>query len=226
MTRGEARAWALCCLGLTLGGCAATDNLIPSTSRVSSAFGNLLAFNTTTPGPANAAGGVPERPLQCPSIEVLDGTASYRTYAGTEQTNENVRYQFSMGDVARECTHSGKDVLLKIGVDGRVLLGPAGSPGAFTVPVRIAVRHDGDGKAVATKFYQVPATIAAGEDATSFQIVTDPIAVPFVSLNADDDYTILVGFDTAAKAPAAAPAGKKARSRGAKVKPAPDAPQG
>ena len=227
MTRVGSRLWALCCLGLTLGGCAATDKLIPSTGGVSSAFGNLLAFNTTIPGPApTAAGGAPERPVQCPSIQVLDGTASYRTYASAEQTNENVRYQFSMGELARECTHSGKEVLLKVGVEGRVLLGPAGTPGSFTVPVRIAVRHDGDGKVVAAKFFQVPATIAGGEDSTSFQVVSDPIAVPFVTLNADDDYTILVGFDTATKTPAAAEAGKKAHARGKRVKPTPDAPQG
>lgn len=226
MRRVEVRALALGGAVLALGGCAATDKLIPSTSGMGSAFGNLLAFNTATPGSAPAAGGAAERPLQCPSVEVLDGTASYRTYAGTDQTNGNVRYQFSMGEVARDCTHSGKDVLLKVGVEGRVLLGPAGSPGAFTVPVRIAVRHDGDGKAVATKLYQVPATIAAGEDATGFQIVSDPIAVPFVSSNADDDYTILVGFDAAPKAPAAAVADKKARPRGARAKPPATAPQG
>lgn len=225
MTRAGARAWALCGLGLTLGGCAATDSLTSSAGGVSSAFGNLLAFHTTAPGPAPTAAGVPEQPMQCPSIQVLDGTAAYRTYAGTEQTNESVRYQFSMGDVARDCTHSGKDVLLKVGVSGRVLLGPAGSPGAFTVPVRIAVRHDGDGKAVATKFYQVPATIAAGADSTSFQVVSDPIAVPFVSANADDDYTILVGFDAGAKVPPVAAGEKKPRRRGAHAKAA-EAPQG
>ena len=226
MRRVGARALALCCAGLALAGCAATDNLIPSAGRVGSAFGNLLAFNTTTPGPAPVANGAAERPLQCPTIEVLDGTASYRTYAGATQTNHAVRYQFSMGEVARECTHSGKEVLLKVGVEGRVLLGPAGSPGAFTVPVRIAVRHDGDGKAVATKLYQVPATIAAGEDATTFQIVSDPIAVPFVTADADEDYTILVGFDATGKAPPAAATGQKGARRGARTKPAAAAPHG
>ncbi|WP_237480303.1 hypothetical protein [Lichenibacterium dinghuense] len=230
MTRVGARAFALCwaglALGSALGGCAATEKLTSSASGVGSSFGNLLAFGTTTPGPAPAPAGAAERPLQCPTIEVLDGTASYRTYAGADQTNENVRYQFSMGDVARECTHSGKDLLIKVGVEGRVLLGPAGSPGSFTVPVRIAVRHDGDGKVAAAKFFQVPATIASGEDATGFQVVSDPIAVPFVTSSADDDYTILVGFDAGTKPTAAASDGKKARRHGAKPRDASAAPQG
>ena len=227
MKRVGPAALALCCAGLALSGCAATDKLLPSTGGVSSAFGNLLAFNTTTPAPAQAAAGLPERPLQCPTVEVLDGTASYRTYAGTDQSNGNVRYQFSMGEVARDCTHSGKDLLLKVGVAGRVLLGPAGSPGSFTVPVRVAVRHDGDGKAMAAKFYQVPATIAAGEDATTFQVVSDPIAVPFVTSNADGDYTILVGFDAAGKAQQAVASGDKAGRRRGKPSKAPaGAPNG
>ena len=160
---------------------------------------------------------------------MLDGTASYRTYAGAEQTNGSVRYQFSMGEVARECTHSGKDVLLKVGVAGRVLLGPAGIPGAFTVPVRIAVRRDGDGKPAATKLYQVPATIGAGQDSTTFQLVSDPIAVPYVTFNADDDYTILVGFGRGHQGPGPPPAGTKPPRRGARGKaepPAPAAPNG
>ena len=211
MTRTGARAAVLGAVGLSLCGCAATEKLMPTTSGGGSVFGNLLAFHTSDPGPAPAAG-QREEPLQCPTIEILDGTASYRTYAGTEQTNEAVRYQFSMGEVARDCTKSGKEILLKVGVEGRVLLGPAGAPGAFTVPVRIAVRHDGDGKAVAAKFYQVPATITPGTDSTTFQIVSDPIAVPFVTSNADDDYTILVGFDASGK-PAPATAERKPRRR-------------
>ena len=230
MTRVGTRALALCWAGLALGGvlggCAATEKLTSSASGVGSSFGNLLAFGTSTPGPAPSPAGAVERPLQCPTVEVLDGTASYRTYAGSDQSNENVRYQFSMGDVARECTHSGKDLLIKVGVEGRVLLGPAGSPGSFTVPVRIAVRHDGDNKVAAAKFYQVPATIAAGEDATGFQVVSDPIAVPFATSNADQDYTVLVGFDAGTKAPPVAAGGQTARRHGTRAKAAATVPQG
>lgn len=225
MTRIGARAAMLGAVGLSLCGCAATEKLMPSTSGVGSAFGNLLAFHTSDPGPA-PVGGPREEPLQCPTVEILDGTASYRTYAGTEQTNEAVRYQFSMGEVARDCTRSGKDILLKVGVDGRVLLGPAGAPGSFTVPVRIAIRHDGDGKAAATKFFQVPATIAPGADTTTFQVVSEPIAVPFLTSHADEDYTILVGFDASGKAaPAGAGPERKPRRRARAHAPA-AAPQG
>ena len=213
MRRVAARAAVWCCAGLVLGGCAATEKLIPSSDSVGATFGNLLAFNTSRPGPVPAAAHPGDEPLRCPGLEVLDGTSSYRTYAGADQSNGNVRYQFSMGDVARDCTRSGTDILMKVGVEGRVLLGPAGAAGSFTVPVRIAVRRDSDQKPAAAKLYQVPATIAAGETTGSFTIVTDPIAVPFITAHADDDYTILVGFDSATK-PAAEAAAKSRRSHG------------
>ena len=212
MKRGAARAAIWCAAGLVLSGCAATEKLIPSSDSVSATFGNLLAFNTTHPGPVPSAAHPSDEPLRCPALEVLDGTSSYRTYAGADQSNGNVRYQFSMGDVARDCTRSGSDILMKVGVEGRVLLGPAGSPGSFTVPVRIAIRRDSDQKPAVAKLYQVPATIAAGETAGSFTLVTDPVAVPFVSVHADDDYTILVGFDSATK-PAAEAAARGRRPR-------------
>ena len=47
-----------------------------------------------------------------------------------------------MGEIARECRVAGNQLIIKIGVEGRVLLGPAGSPGTFTVPVTIAVRDE------------------------------------------------------------------------------------
>ena len=213
MNRVAARAALWCSAGLVLSGCAGTEKLIPSSDSVSATFGNLLAFNTTHPGPATSADHPRDEPLQCPALEVLDGTSSYRTFAGADQSNGNVRYQFSMGDVARDCTRSGNDILMKIGVEGRVLLGPAGSPGNFTVPVRIAVRRDSDQKPAAAKLYQIPATIAPGETTGSFTLVTDPVAVPFVSAHADDDYTILVGFDSATK-PAAEAAAKGRRLHG------------
>lgn len=190
------RAAAICALAGSLAGCGGGgENFFTAPAGGGgSTFGNLLAFNTADPGPIPAAS-AHEAPLQCPQIEVLDGTSSYRTYAGGDQSNGNVRYQYAMVELARECSKSGNQILIKVGVAGRVLLGPAGQTGSFTVPVRIAVRRDSDQKAAAVKLYNVPATIAFGQTQGEFTIVSDPLAVPFIQAHADDDYTILVGFD-------------------------------
>lgn len=195
---------ATCLLAGSLAGCGgAGENFFTSPSGGGgSKLGNLLAFNTTNPGPVPPATGAREDPLVCPQIEVLDGTASLRRYVGTDQTSSNVRFQYSMGDVVRECSRSGGQIAIKVGVEGRVLLGPAGAPGSFTVPVRIAIRRESDQKPAAVKLYQVPATVAPGETETQFSLVSEPLTVPYLQAHADEDYTVLVGFDDRAAAPA------------------------
>ena len=130
-------------------------------SSATSAIGNMLTFNKSQArGLCLLCKHRRQRhdSRMSPVIEVLDGTASVRTYGGSDQTNDNVKYQYSMGDIARECIRGpATRSCIKVGVEGRVLLGPVGQPGNFNVPIRIAV-------SVATpisspppgKLYQVP----------------------------------------------------------------------
>ena len=100
------------------------------------------------------------------------------------------------------CTsHSDGDQLaIKIGVAGKVLLGPAGSPGGFSVPVRMAVLREHDNQPIVSKLYRAAVTVAAGETRADFTIVSEPLRVPFVQDHAEDDYTIKVGIDEGASA--------------------------
>ena len=157
-----------------------------------SSLGNLVAFNTLFPSSAPLS--QTEGPVECPTIEVLDGTASVRVYSGADQSNDHVRYAFSLGDIARECSRAGDQLVLKVGAEGRVLLGPTGAPGAFTVPLRIAVRNDNTQKVLTSNFTRIAASIAPGETQTAFSYVSEPFSVPLVP-HPDEDYVILVGFD-------------------------------
>ncbi len=198
-----------CLLGLiALGGCAGAGGPEGTSGDSGSMLANLMAFNTTTPEPAKSA--VVSERIDCPKVEVLDGTASLRTFSGTDESNGSLKHQFSLGDVVRECSRSGNQLVLKVGVEGRLLLGPQGAPGAFTAPVRIAIRREKDQQATSSKIYSVPVSIASGQSVADFTVVSDPISVPFTQQHADDDYTIVVGFD--AKGAAAAP-GAAARAR-------------
>ena len=51
----------------------------------------------------------------------------------------SLRYQATFVRAARECRVKGKDVNIKVGVQGRIILGPAGGPGELTVPLRYAL---------------------------------------------------------------------------------------
>lgn len=185
----------VCLLGVTvLSGCGGTTGFEPATANRGTTIGNLIAFNKLKIGPAPAAATTEEK-LECPPVEVLDGTASARVYAGADQSNDNVKYQFSLGDVVRECSHVGNQLVLKVGASGRVLIGPKGSPGSFAAPLRVAIRRSKDETAAASKFYSVPVSVPAGESGADFSLVSDPIGVPFIHAHSDEDYTIVVGFD-------------------------------
>ena len=174
-----------------LAGCSGSE-----TSGVGATFGNLLAFNSTTaPAPVAA---VPEAPknLVCPSIEVKEGGAAQRVYSGGQESR-NVRHQFSLGELARECRVAGNQLIMKVGVEGKVLLGPAGSPASFTVPVTIAVVAEGSNKTVSSRNYKASASIPQGQSLSSFTIVSEDIAVPFVNEAANMDYSIVVSIDGA-----------------------------
>lgn len=140
--------------------------------------------------------------VECPDIRVVDGQSAYRTYAGPDKSNANVRHQYSFGDLARECSvRDGKQIDIRIGISGYVLSGPKGGPGSFQVPVRVSVRQDAEDKVVATKSYKIAASIAQGEAQAPFVLVTDPLTVPLLRKEATHDYTILIGFDSSPDKP-------------------------
>jgi hypothetical protein len=130
--------------------------------------------------------------LECPEILVETGTASLRFPAGAEAAN--VRHQFSIGLVARECAVEGDQIGIRVGVEGAVILGPAGQPGNYSGNLRIAVRRQKDEVILGSKNFKVGATIPSGGTRGEFRVVTDPFVVPYTSQHAADDYEILVGF--------------------------------
>ncbi len=154
----------------------------------------------------------PIEKLDCPEIVVLDGTAAHRVYQGPE-SNENVRYQYSLGDVARECIHQGDQIAMKVGIAGQVLLGPVGAPGSFTVPIRLAVVREADSTPVLTKLYSASVTIVPGKTEGNFTIVTEPLLVPFLQARTAEDYSIKVGIDV--QGPGGAPAERPRKKKGA-----------
>ena len=138
--------------------------------------------------------------INCPPVEIADGAAAVRV-GGPE--NASVRYQFNLGDTARECDPAGPgQAAIKVGVAGEVVIGPAGSAGTYSVPLRVTVTHLADKKPVFSKTYQIQAT-TDGLQAGQFRIVTEPIQVPLTTLQLADVYSITVGFESAGPAPRA-----------------------
>lgn len=114
----------------------------------------------------------------------------------------SLRYQANFVRFARECALRGKDVTMKVGVEGRVILGPAGTPGETALPIRLAVVKEGlNPQTVWTKFYMVPVTLQPGQPFATFTHVEEDMTFPMPPGNQFDQYVIYVGFDPQSAAP-------------------------
>jgi hypothetical protein len=133
-----------------------------------------------------------------------------------EPTALNLRYQVGIGTTARECRLVGGLVTMKVGVQGRVVLGPAGGPGQIDAPLRFAVVQEGvEPKTIMTKLQQLSISIPPNDGNVSFTHVEDGLTFPMPKGAAIDYYVIYVGFDPlgAAELNKKKPAPRPARPR-------------
>jgi len=90
----------------------------------------------------------------------------------------------------------GASLIIKVGVQGRVILGPMGGPGQVEVPLRYAVVREGpQPKTVATKFKRIAVTIGPGQTHVQFVDIEEGLTFPMPSKSELDAYVVYVGFD-------------------------------
>lgn len=163
---------------LLLAGCGATGN----------SLGNLIAFNSTTaPEPTDMTKRIDK--VDCPVVDVLEGGGYMQIGSGA-----GLRQQFTIGETSRECTIVNGQIMIRVGVSGRVIAGPAGGSGSFTLPIRVGVRREDDQKIVTSKVFNVPVSIPAGQGSSTFAFVSDPVSVPYAREEANEDYMVVVGI--------------------------------
>ncbi|MFA6968576.1 hypothetical protein [Bosea sp. (in: a-proteobacteria)] len=181
------------CLGLAGCGSSSSSSGQPSTMQT---LGNVLMFQSTTPPPADQ---LPtdeqEEQLICPEVIIADGGAAIRAQSG--QDSGSLRHQISILNVARECTPTGNGSFrLKVGVEGRVLLGPAGGAGNYGATLTTTVTRGTT--QIARRAARVGGTVASGQGGTDFSHVEDGIMVPA----GRGDVEIIVGLGGGAATPA------------------------
>jgi hypothetical protein len=158
---------------------------------------------------------------ECPAIDVRQGASTLTVPpGGGDSTVLTLRYQGTIGQMARQCKVVGGTMRMKVGVQGRIILGPAGGPGKVDVPLRYALVHEGpEPKTVLTKFYKFPVTISNGQTNVAFTHIDEDIAFPAPKESDLEAYVVYVGFDAAgekqqpAKKPAPRQAAKPSRAR-------------
>ncbi len=164
------RASAVAAAALSLAGCMGGGGA-PAASggaQTSNPITNLVFWGSTS---VPAAPPLPQDDdFECPSLTI--STAAHRI------GGESVRAQYSITDIARECTNVQRDgsFTLKMGAAGQVLLGPAGAPGRYDVSVRFVVKS-GE-RVVMTRVQRQAVTVPAGGTQGQFTIVEQGIQIP------------------------------------------------
>jgi hypothetical protein len=199
LPKWPSRAVALTGLGLLLAGCGGglfgseSPAVTDPAGTSSSALGNLMRFGTTSPPPVLE---IPEDEIACPPVLIAPGGAALRIGGGA---SESVRSQITITDVARECARApGGGITMRVGAEGRVLVGPAGSSGALGATMRIDVRR-GD-TLLSSRNVRIGATVPSGEAQASWVHVEPGIAVPAAALAGTADVDVFVTLNPGAPA--------------------------
>src|SRR5262249_52943218 len=88
--------------------------------------------------------GEPEPDMDCPRVAIRAGASTYAVAApGKQAVGDDVRYQATITKMARECSKANGEITAHIGVQGRIIVGPAGAPASIEVPLRVAVVQSG-----------------------------------------------------------------------------------
>lgn len=175
--------------------------------RFKSLFGGK-SDEPAQPNPAPAPGQPADDEVDCPQVTVRAGASTYAVGAnGKQAVGNDIRFQATITKMARECARSGGDITARIGIQGRIIAGPAGAPATVDVPLRIAVVQGGVGeKVIASKAYRTTVEMS-GSGSVPFTFVAEDLAYPVPSAAVADSYIFYVGFDPQALSPE--PKGRK-----------------
>jgi hypothetical protein len=201
-------------LALALGGCGSTSSMFSP-----SPLDLFKSSPKATAGTGGAEGNGADTDVECPGVEVRTGAATLMIGSKPgegEPAALDLRYQGTIIRTARECRVAGGIMTMKVGIEGRVITGPAGGPGNIEVPIRMAVVQEGSNpKTITSKFARIPVTVNAAIDRVTFTHVQDDITfqVP-ANLAEIDTYVVYIGFDAMALMPEKkAPVAKKPKAK-------------
>ena len=194
---------ALAFAGALLSGCgggsmfgASSDSSPSIGDRFGQLFGSKSqAVGEKAPDPA-------ANELACPPVSIRAGASTFAVgLPGKPATGSDLRYQATITRTARDCTQVGDQISARIGIQGRVITGPAGNPPTVEIPLRVAVVQGGiNEKTIATKVYRTMVSLSeAGNDL--FSLVAEDLLYPIPPGAVGDFYIFYIGFDPQALTP-------------------------
>jgi hypothetical protein len=194
---------ALAVAGALLSGCGG-GSMFADSAESSPSLGSRFSelFGSKSQAVGEAAPPAVDNELTCPPVSIRAGASTFAVGApGKEAVGNDLRYQASITRTARDCTQAGGQVTARIGILGRVIAGPAGSPATVEIPIRVAVVQGGvQEKTIATKVYRT--TVTMGDSGSiPFSLVAEDLVYPVPQGAAGDSYIFYIGFDPQALKP-------------------------
>ncbi|MEH3117538.1 MAG: hypothetical protein PGN25_08045 [Methylorubrum populi] len=204
------RAWKI--LGglvLACSGLACSD---PARAESGSFFKNMFGGGEGGASSVTAPRAQDPDDAYCPPVFVPDGGAAVQAFAGTAGDNTRLRHQIVFSRLSRECkARPDGSVAVRVGVELRALLGPAGAAGRFDAPVTVTIKSNE--QTVMTRSHRVAVTVPVGAAQGEATMIENDLGVPADKATDYDIEVSLVGAAGRAKpaarrrkpAPAAAP---------------------
>jgi hypothetical protein len=196
--RAGAELTILLGLALALGGCGGTGGGLGGTDLL----GSFSSANTSdkASGASGDLATVAANDTPCPEMQIRTGASTLIVSSKPGEGTPNpldVRYQGTIVRLARECRLNAGLLTIKVGVEGRIVTGPAGTPGTVNVPLRIAVVEDAvRPKTIVSRFANIPVTVNSSIDRVTFTHVDPDVSFPAPNpVSRVDLYVIYVGFD-------------------------------
>ncbi len=170
------------------------------TDRFKNIFGGK-SEEAPAPG-APPAAEEPPSGLSCPPVSIRAGASTYQVAApGKQPVGNDLRFQVTITRTARECSYNGGEITARIGIQGRVIAGPAGAPSSVDIPMRVAVVQSGiQEKTIATKAYRTAVTMSE-DGSMPFTLVAEDLVYPAPAGAVGDSYIFYIGFDPQALKP-------------------------
>ena len=198
-------ALALALAGAVLSGCGGGSSLgatsdTSSGSSISSRFSQLFGSKSQAVG--EAAPPPVDNEVSCPPVTIRAGASTYAVGTpGKEAVGNDLRYQATISRTARDCTKTGDQITARIGILGRVIVGPAGAPQTVEIPLRVAVVQGGvQEKTIATKVFRTTVTMN-DQNSEPFSLVAEDVVYPVPPGATGNSYIFYIGFDPQALTP-------------------------
>src|SRR5205085_60028 len=133
--------------------------------------------------PAEIAAASPAMPAiatECPPIKVRPGAETLYFYGkGQVGNTKDLQYQAVLDKQSRNCVVSNGLITVKMGVVGRLMLGPSGNQTSVDLPLRFVVERET--APLFSELYQIPVSVTPPAQAADFVKVVENVQIPYVA---------------------------------------------